>query len=320
MIYFGIAVLILIGLLFLGPRQHLDGSAKFDPCLVGNDPATYVKSKEAAFDDIREGCEKEIIWAKKAGQKTDLSVIYIHGFSASKEEVRPVPDMLAKALGANLFFARMRGHGRDGDAMGAVDLNEWIYDFEEAFAIGQAIGKRVIIMCCSNGAPITLSALSLKKKRTFLKGIIFVSPNFKLQNRASVLANLAFPKIWAPILMGKEIGFEPVNEGHAKFWTYKYPPFAVVPMVRLLSYFGRLNMSKFTFPALFVFSSKDKIVSPEKIKEVASKWGGPSDSLELELTDKDDPDFHVTIGDIVSPNQTKPAAKAMIEWARNLPD
>jgi len=320
MIYLAVTLFVLIALLVLGPRQKVDLSAKFDANLVGNDPETYIKTKEAEFEDIREGCAKEIIWAKKAGEKTDLSIVYIHGFSATKEEIRPVPDVVAKAKGANVFYTRMRGHGRDGAAMGAVDLNEWIYDFEEAFAIGQAIGKRVVVICTSNGAPITLSALSLQDKRAFLKGIIFVSPNFELRNKASKLGNLAFAKIWSPLLLGRSIGFEPLNEGHEKYWTYQYPPYAVVPMVRLLSYFKRIEPASFTMPALFMYAREDKIVSSEKIEEVAANWGGPSKLHPLTLTKTDDPDAHVTMGDIASPSQTKTSAKIMIEWLRGLAD
>ena len=68
--------------------------------------------------DIRPGLQKEIVWANPATKtKTPLAIVYIHGFSASKGEVRPLPDKVASALGANLFFTRLTGHGEDGAAM-----------------------------------------------------------------------------------------------------------------------------------------------------------------------------------------------------------
>lgn len=64
---------------------------------VIDDPASFLAEREGAFDDIRPGDAARIIWAGAAGAVTPLSILYLHGFSAGPEEIRPVPDDVARA-------------------------------------------------------------------------------------------------------------------------------------------------------------------------------------------------------------------------------
>ena len=55
--------------------------------------------------------KKRIIWNNpNLKSKSEIAFIYIHGFSASLGEIRPVPDILVENLNANLF-TRLSGHG-----------------------------------------------------------------------------------------------------------------------------------------------------------------------------------------------------------------
>ena len=132
------------------------------------DLETWLATREAAVGGIRDGCEKQVVWAD-GPKKTPLTLVYIHGFSATGAEVRPLPDMVAKALGANLFFTRLTGHGQDGAAMGRARLPDWEVDVEEALAIGQHIGDEIIIMGCSTGCTLLTTALARGAKA---KGIV----------------------------------------------------------------------------------------------------------------------------------------------------
>lgn len=86
-------------LYLLGPRTPSEATVTFDPASIGADPQAYLAAAEAKVANIRPGLAKEIVWAYPASRaKTPLSIVYIHGFSASKGEVRPVPDKVAAAL------------------------------------------------------------------------------------------------------------------------------------------------------------------------------------------------------------------------------
>ncbi|RUW21307.1 alpha/beta hydrolase, partial [Mesorhizobium sp. M1E.F.Ca.ET.041.01.1.1] len=139
----GLAVILVAGF-FLGPRVAVSTTIRFDPSVIGDDPQAYLAREEAAVPNIRDGLDKEIIWANPmVHAKTKLAIVYIHGFSASKGEVRPLPDDVADELDANLFYTRLTGHGQDGAAMAEGSVNAWINDYEEALAIGRAIGDKV---------------------------------------------------------------------------------------------------------------------------------------------------------------------------------
>src|SRR5690606_22606120 len=94
-------------LIVTGPRVEIDPTLRFDDSAIGPDPDAYLAEVESRFADIRPGLQKEIIWADpRTKKKTPYAVIYLHGFSASKGEVRPLPDLIARHLGANLYFTR----------------------------------------------------------------------------------------------------------------------------------------------------------------------------------------------------------------------
>ena len=110
--------------------------------------AAWLRKAESAYDDIKPGAERTIQWADPdAPQKTPISLIYFHGYSATRQEVSPVCEQVGEAIGANVYFTRLAGHGRSDDAM-AEAL------FDEAWQEGRATvslsaPSRV---CCSDVA------------------------------------------------------------------------------------------------------------------------------------------------------------------------
>jgi len=151
-----LVLLALIVLAFaLGSRVPVDTTITFDPKNIGPDPEAYLARREAEVKDIRPGLQKEIVWADPATRaRTPLAIVYVHGFSASKGEVRPLPDRVAAALHANLFYTRLTGHGEDGAAMAKGGVNAWINDYAEAITIGRAIGDRVVVIGTSTGGSL----------------------------------------------------------------------------------------------------------------------------------------------------------------------
>lgn len=181
------ALMILLVCFFLaGPRVPVSTEIVFDPESLGDDLDSYLNQQEAAYGDIRPGLEKSIVWADPAAKsKTAVSVVYIHGFSASSGELRPVPDRVARAFGANLYFARLSGHGRDGPAMMEASVNDWINDAAEAIAIGRRLGDRVIMMGTSTGATLTAWTLTQQALARDVAAIVLVSPNFGVRAAGS---------------------------------------------------------------------------------------------------------------------------------------
>ena len=79
------------------------------------------------------GTEKRIRWYRGGkDQRTTYSLVYLHGFSATRQEIAPVGDMIADALAANMFETRLTGHGRTTGALQNVQAEDWIADAREA--------------------------------------------------------------------------------------------------------------------------------------------------------------------------------------------
>ncbi|MBZ9704078.1 MULTISPECIES: alpha/beta hydrolase [unclassified Mesorhizobium] len=312
-----LAVLGLVAILalafVLGPRVPVDTTIRFDPSAIGDDPQAYVARTEAAISGIRDGLEKEIIWANPmVHARTRLSIVYIHGFSASKGELRPLPDEVADQLDANLFFTRLTGHGQDGAAMTQGSLNAWINDYEEALAIGRAIGDKVIVISTSTGGSLAAWAATQPGASDGVAAIAFISPNFGVKASGAGILTMRWGKQIAELVAGKERSFMPRNALHEKFWTTRYPLAATLPMQALTELAYGAPVEKAVVPALFIFSDSDSVVRPDRTREIAGRWGAPHELVPVD--DTGDPDNHVIAGDALSPSTTTFLAQRIAVW------
>lgn len=311
----------LVGLglyLALGPQDPVALTPRFAAASLPEDLDRYLAEKEAQVGGITSGAEKRIIWAVAAGVQTDFSVVYLHGFSGTSEEIRPVPDLVAAALGANLFYTRYAGHGLGGPRLAGPSVQNWVDDTAEALAIGRRIGKRVIVIATSTGGTLAAEAALQPDMVEGMAGIIFVSPNFGLRPMAGRLLTMGGVRTWGPIVAGDERCFDPVNDRQKTFWTTCYPTLALLPMAALAQHAGAADYSGATVRALFLFSEADQVVSPDAIKRVAASWGAPATSLPQTIGPGDDRYAHVITGDILSPSMTAPISFTMIDWIRGM--
>lgn len=304
---------------FLGPRVSRDTALTFDPAAIGADVDAWLAGREAAVPGIREGLAKEVVWAFPASKaRTPLAIVYVHGFSASKGEVRPLPDKVAQALSANLFYTRLTGHGRDGAAMATASVGAWVNDFAEALAVAERIGERVVVIATSTGGSLAVWAANQPQFRDRIHGLVLFSPNFGV--RAAGAGLLAGP--WglqiAKLVAGEERGFEPLNEMQARLWTTRYPTEALLPMAALVEIAAAAPVEGATVPALYVLSDDDAVVRSDLTRAIAARWGAPHEIVAV--TDSGDPSNHVIAGDALSPGTTDRLAKTVTAWISALPD
>jgi alpha-beta hydrolase superfamily lysophospholipase len=315
-----IAVLVLavVALFAFGPREPVVVEVRFDPARFEGNVAGYFQQSEAVVPNLRDGARKRVIWAGAARAVTPLAVVYLHGFSASAEEIRPVPDRVAEALEANLIYTRFKGHGRDGDAMAVARVQDWMEDTAEALAAGRAVGDEVLVIATSTGASMATAALAQPPMAKGVAGVVLVSPNFAIKNPVGPLLTWPAARIWLPVLAGERRSFEPINEGQAAHWTTEYPSAAVFPMAAIVKHAAELDHGQITTPALFYYSDDDGVVDAEATTRVAARWGGPVARSKPDLRPGDDPLAHVIAGDIMSPGNTDAAVAAMLDWVATL--
>jgi alpha-beta hydrolase superfamily lysophospholipase len=310
-----IAVVAALGLVYaLGPRETVDLTVAFKADEIGADLDAWLTEREARHDDIRSGLDKRILWVDgDQGAITPLSIVYIHGFSASPGEMRPVPDHLAERLGANLFLTRLTGHGRaDPDAMAEATLQDWLDDTAEALAIGERLGRKVVIMATSTGASLVTILLARPEMRERIAAVVFVSPNYGVQAAGAFLLEGPWARRLAHLILGPRRGFEPATPGHAANWTYDYPTDALLPMAESVKQARSIDAAGITTPALFLISPEDRVIRPGLVRDMQARWGGPSALVEIEGVQ--DPYFHVLAGDALSPVTNGVVTDRIADW------
>lgn len=310
-----VCFVIAVGMLWcFGPREPASIEIDHSRIAIPDDIDTYLWAAEAHFGDIVPGTNKRILWFKTPEKKTPVSIVYIHGFSASSEELRPVPDRVAAALGANMYFTRLTGHGRGPEAMGEADVGRWMQDVGEALAIGRSIGEKVLIISTSTGATLAVAAALDEAAIENVEGLVLVSPNFGINSWASGLLTWPFARYWVPLIIGDSRDSEPRNALHARYWTITYPSTALLPMAALVETVKQEDFSGVKLPALFYYSIDDLVVDPADTSAFADGWGGAVTVRHPQLGDGDDKYAHIIAGDIVSPHQTDFAVDEILWW------
>ncbi|MFT6408697.1 MAG: esterase/lipase [Arenicella sp.] len=253
-----------------------------------------LNKSEARYSDIVDGTQKTIVWFAQPARPTAISIVYLHGFSASHKELSPMTEQLAEKLQANVFYSRLTGHGRSGDALAEATTEAWKKDAQEAYEIGATIGEQVLLIGTSTGG--TLSTwLSAQPFADRLLGNVLISPNFAIKSGGAWLLKNPLGLWLAKQLSGDYRSFEPLNDFHAMYWTERYPLDALVPMLELLDEVDELDKSNITTPQLLVYSPNDRVIDVEKALATAKQFTSASVTL-VPFTTSTDPSQHVLVG------------------------
>ena len=291
-----IILLLIIGV--LGPK--VDTTISLDKISLPNDLDLYLVDSESEFDDITE----------EANKKTPIAIVSFHGFSATRRELSPLADIVAKSLNANLFYTRLAGHGRGSAGMIQGSVNKWANDANEAIEIGNRIGDKVILIGTSTGSTLA-TWLALQEKGKNISAIILISPNYYSTESNIKLVLLPWGKKIAETMIGKVRHWEPRNLLHEKYWANDYSTAAILPMVGLVDIVDKADLNNIKIPTLMIYSSKDKVISVPSLKDTFERLGSSNKQL-IEFNETEDPDFHALAGDLLSPSSTNDLASQII--------
>jgi len=299
-----------------GPRVRID-QAIF-PKKLPLDIEDYLILQEQQFSDMIPGTQKTVIWAGTPNAQTEFCVVYIHGFSATRQETAPLSDFVAQSLGANLFYTRLTGHGRTGQAMADASVNDWLNDVVQAYEIGRRLGSKVIMIGCSTGGT---SLAWLAHRAATVDGMealyacIFLSPNFRPQNIFSSMLTWPWGRQIAAIFIGKERDVVPENQGHGQYWITRYPVAALLPMMGMVKLVRGLDLSKVRVPCLVIYSPRDRIIHIPSLEHAFKRMGCPRKQL-VSFTGSADPGQHILAGDIFSPGTSEELADMIVSFVR----
>jgi esterase/lipase len=291
-------------LLLLGPRPRIDRSPSVD---VPSEPAAlveYLGAAESRFEDIVPGTEKAIVWDNPAAPgRTPLSVVYLHGFSATHRETAPLAEELASALRANLYLSRLTGHGRTGEALAEATAGDWLADAAEAVEIGAVLGERVIVLGVSTGGTLAVWAAAQPGVPDRIAALVLVSPNFGVRDSRARLLTLPWGAWTAGRFYGREYSFEPANAEHARYWTERYPIRPLAEMAALTLLVDRELLADVSAPTIVFLDPEDQIIDVSRAQAAFSDLGSTVKELAL-AREVEDPAHHVLAGDILSPGLT----------------
>lgn len=256
-------------------------------------------NRESAVGGIIDGAEKRIRWAGAPNARTEYVLIYLHGFSATRQEITPVPEQVAEALGANLFEARLAGHGLEEDPLQDVSAEQWIEDGVEALAIGRTLGDKLILMGTSTGATLAV-ALSQHPDFAAVDALVFMSPNFGPAASGSGLATGPFGPQLVRILTGEYRSWEPANEQQGRFWATHYPTRSLIEMMRLVDLAVAMAPTAKVPRAMLIYSPGDEVVSVPLLLENFERMPAGEKSVN-QILDGGGPSNHVLSGNILAP-------------------
>lgn len=274
----------------------------------------WLSDREARFNEgpgVIEGAAKRIRW--HAGrERTPIAIVHLHGFSASRQETAPLADLVADALGANLFETRLAGHGLREQALVGTRAEDWQADAAEALAIGTRLGERVVILSTSTGATLAASMLDHPAMKA-VDAIVMISPNFAPHDpRARWLTGPAGSLV-ARVAAGPTRSWTAHNELQARYWTTRYPIGAAVEMMRLVDRANRMLPGAMQQRWLVLLSSEDTVVSPSAAEAVFEATSAP-EKLLVRVDETGDPSRHVLAGDILSPATTAGVAATIVDF------
>jgi alpha-beta hydrolase superfamily lysophospholipase len=280
--------------------------------MLPDDLDAYLAAEEARHADLRPGTEKRIAWADPARPNpTRLAVVYLHGFAATRQETAPLAERVAQVLHANLYEARLTGHGRGPAALAEARLEDWLDDVDEARAIAHRLGDRTVLIGTSTGA--TLALLWALDGSEDLAACVLISPNLGPRDRRAELMNWPLARYFAPLVQGRSYGWTPVNSDHARLWTTRFPVRALVPMAAAVKKARRAALSRLRPPTLVLYSPRDQVVNPRRIEHFYARLRMSRRAL-VAVHDSDDPGQHVLAGDILSPSTTERLARLIVEF------
>jgi esterase/lipase len=286
--WFGIFLLVLIVIYFLGPQPSTPRYSNELPSIPSDaiQLEKYIANNEAKHK-LKPDNEARILWYNDSTkEKTEYAVVYLHGFSASQEEGDPIHYEFAKKFGCNLYLGRLAEHGVDTTVPLANYTAEKSWrSAVEAYAIGRQLGKKIILMSTSTGGTL---ALKLCTEFPDISANIMMSPNIAINDPNAWLLNNHWGLQIAHMIVGEQRTVSDTTKLYARYWNNRYSTNSLVQLEELLeSTMKESTFKKVTQPSLLLYYFKDKDHQDSVVKVSAMKRMflqlGTLDSLKREV-------------------------------------
>lgn len=306
---------------FSGPIPESPDYSKDLPDLPSNLAAleAYINKSEDSLP-IRKDNQARIVWQDKA-EKTEYSIVYLHGFAGSYRDAYPVNKNIADSLSANLYLARWAGHGLKPPASlnNFNGENAW-ESAKEALRIGNMIGEKLIIMSTSTGGTLALKLAATYPEKIY--ALINLSPNMEDDQPGTFVLNSPWGyEIAKLISFGKNKKIEHEKEIARQYWDTIYPSSALVDLQLLVETtmlpetFKKIEIPVLTLYYHKNFLEEDQHVEVSVYKDAYTLFSTP-DSLKV-LKALKTPGTHF-IGSDIKSKDTKTVEKEILDFLRKI--
>ena len=282
--WIGTCLLLLAIIYFVGPRPAVP-KLTADLPMVPADAEMLQKTiaDEEATHPVKPENEARIVWANDSlKQKTEYAIVYLHGFTASREEGNPVHTALAKKFGCNLYLARLADHGLDtAEALLNFSGERLWNSAKEAYAIGKKLGNKVILLSTSTGGTL---ALMLTAQYPDIAANIMLSPNIAINDPNAWLLNDPWGLQIARLVKGGNYTYaKDTTAIYKKYWYQKYRLESLVQLEEMLeTTMTESTFRKITQPTLMLYYYKDEkhqdpVVKVSAMKKMFEQLSTPGD-------------------------------------------
>lgn len=242
-----VIIVVLVAAYLLGPRPATPTYTVTMPRVTSDlqELENNVRAHEAALP-VKPDVEARIIWADTTRSTTDIAIVYLHGFSGTWHDGSPAIEEVARRTGANLYLARLHGHGlRVAEPLLDYSPDSVYADAVRALAVGKRLGRKVVIVGTSTGC--TLGLLLAARFPNDVASVINWSPNIRLRHPLSFLSNNPWGLTLTRLVVGGDYRATKMkNPERAKYWYMKYRIEGIQQLQELLE----TSMTQETFSAI----------------------------------------------------------------------
>ncbi len=252
---------VLIAVYLLGPHPKPPVYSKALPTVPSDATSleNYISNNESQHK-LKPNNEARIVWFDSSKTKTEYSIIYLHGFSASQEEGRPTHINIAREFGCNLYLSRLADHGIDTtEPMINLTADKLWESAKQALQIGKQLGNKVILMSTSTGGTLALKLAADYPSDVY--ALIMMSPNIAINNDKSYLLYNPWGLQIARVVTGSHyVTAKDSRPIYKRYWYSHYPLEPTVQLEELIE----TSMTNETFkkvkqPVLMLYYYKDDV-------------------------------------------------------------
>lgn len=249
----------------------------------------YLAERESK-QKLKPGTEARILWDQEKSQKTEYSLVYLHGFSASHPEGAPVHKAIADKFGYNLYLSRLAEHGiKNKFPLLQLSERKLIRSARFALEIGRRIGKKVILMGTSTGGALSLYLASRSELKSYISALILYAPLIRFyKTKAALLGNTPVRKLLRYVPGSKYL----IKKTESTFvetriWNKSYALGGALTLGNFIHrYMTKDLFSRVTCPAFIGYYYKnsrqrDKVISVKAIRKMAKHLGSRTDLLTM---------------------------------------